>query len=179
MKNDKYVEPDAVYVDKPKKDFLGKPRLDSGEKVYPSNNFADKTFNKIRNTGLERSNNRMLGGVCGMVAERTPLSATMVRIIVGILTIVTFGATVLIYGSTWALLSDKKGRIPAQDFKHGKTSPSVVGSFLMMVIGLVALFWTKIITFALWAALGAMVFFALKYLASSKRKSKAAVKVSK
>ncbi|MFT4246039.1 MAG: PspC domain-containing protein [Micrococcaceae bacterium] len=179
MKNDKYVEPDAVYVDKPQKDFFGKTQFDSGKKVYPSDNFLDKTFNKIRNTGLERSNNKMLGGVCGMVADRTALSVSTVRIIVAVLTIVTFGATVLIYGMTWALLSDKKGRIPAQDFKHGKTSPSVVGSFLMMIIGLVALFWTKIITFALWAALGAMVFFALKYLASSKRNSKAVVKVSK
>jgi len=53
---------------------------------------------------LYRSNDRMLGGVCGGLAEYLNADPTVIRFLFVILLIVSFGTAVLAYLAAWILI---------------------------------------------------------------------------
>lgn len=53
---------------------------------------------------FQRSQNKVLGGVCGMIAERTGWDVGIVRIGVAVLGFVTSGAVVAAYLAAWLIL---------------------------------------------------------------------------
>ncbi|MFT4147310.1 MAG: PspC domain-containing protein [Micrococcaceae bacterium] len=168
MKNKKAMNADAVFTEPVKTNIFGQKDLGSGTKMYPSDNFTDKTLNKIRNLGVYRSDNAWLGGVCGMIADKTGWNVNYIRIATVVLTFFLLGATLSVYGLAWFLLPDSKGRIHAQEIKHDNISLGGGAALLMSFIGLISLFWGKIVTLVVWAALLAGGFFAIKYWGSKK-----------
>ncbi len=55
-------------------------------------------------TKYERSQNKVLGGVCGMLAERFGWDVGLVRIIAAVAAFVTSGVAVAAYIAAWVIL---------------------------------------------------------------------------
>ena len=49
------------------------------------------------------STDRMLGGVCGGLAESLGADAALLRVLLVALTLITGGATAIVYAAAWAL----------------------------------------------------------------------------
>ncbi|WP_051232580.1 PspC domain-containing protein [Pseudonocardia asaccharolytica] len=61
------------------------------------------TPEKQRFTLRRSRTDRMLGGVCGGLAESLGVDATMLRILLVVLTVLGFGAGVVLYAAIWIL----------------------------------------------------------------------------
>ncbi|TQM15726.1 PspC domain-containing protein [Pseudonocardia kunmingensis] len=73
----------------------------SGAPSYPASAAAPASRPKFR---LRRSRtDRMLGGVCGGLAESLGVDAAVVRIGLVTLTVLGFGTGVVVYGAIWLL----------------------------------------------------------------------------
>lgn len=60
-------------------------------------------------TTLRRSaDDRWIGGVCGGIAERTGMDASIVRILVAAATIIGFGGIAIVYVIAWIVLPDAR-----------------------------------------------------------------------
>ncbi len=94
-----------------------------------------KVFEPIRGIGLVRSEHRIVGGVCGGVAERTGIDPTVVRVVAVVLAVFG-GVGVLLYGLAWLLLPEPDGRIHAEELLHGRVEAGGVGAIVLTVLSL-------------------------------------------
>jgi phage shock protein PspC (stress-responsive transcriptional regulator) len=69
----------------------------------------DRFFETLRRSTVTRSNNRVIAGVCGGIAERFGLSAAIVR--VAAVALVFFGPGLVLYFVAWLLLPAADGSI--------------------------------------------------------------------
>src|SRR3954469_22650213 len=60
----------------------------------------DRFFNGIRGIGLHRPQHRVVGGVCGAIAQRTGIDVTVVRVLTVVLAVFG-GLGILAYGLGW------------------------------------------------------------------------------
>jgi phage shock protein PspC (stress-responsive transcriptional regulator) len=94
-----------------------------------------KVFDPIRGMGLVRSEHRVVGGVCGGVAERTGIDPTVIRVVAVVLAVFG-GLGVLLYGLGWLLLPEPDGRIHADEVLHGRVEAGAVGAIVLTVLSL-------------------------------------------
>jgi phage shock protein PspC (stress-responsive transcriptional regulator) len=92
-------------------------------------------FDPIRSIGLVRSEHRIVGGVCGGVAERTGIDPTVIRVVAVVLAVFG-GLGVLLYGLGWLLLPEPDGRIHADELLHGRVEAGAVGATVLTVLSL-------------------------------------------
>jgi phage shock protein PspC (stress-responsive transcriptional regulator) len=90
-------------------------------------------FDAIRGVGIVRSRHRVVGGVCGGIAERTGIDPTVVRVIAVVLAIFG-GIGVLLYGLAWLLLPEPDGRIHGEQVLHGKVDAGAVGAIVVTLL---------------------------------------------
>lgn len=90
-------------------------------------------FDWIRGTGLRRTDDRWIAGVCGGVAERTGLDPMLVR---GIAIVVALlgGPLFLAYAAGWALLPDTTGSIHVQRMLQGIFDPALIAIGVLVVL---------------------------------------------
>lgn len=68
---------------------------------------------------LERSaEDKWIAGVAGGVAKSIGVDATIVRIVLAVLTVVSFGTGILLYAALWVILPRPSGGTIAQDGLH-------------------------------------------------------------
>ena len=93
-------------------------------------------FGAVRRLGVQRSDDRWVGGVCAGVADRLGIDPLVVR---GLL-VVTFllsGVGAVAYAIAWALLPERRdGRIHAEELVAGRFDTAVLGAAALLVIGL-------------------------------------------
>jgi phage shock protein PspC (stress-responsive transcriptional regulator) len=77
-------------------------------------------FTVIRNTGLRRSSNRWIAGVCGGIAGKLGVSPAAVRIIVLVLALFP-GPAATFYLWAWLLLPDASGKIVLQSWLRDRS----------------------------------------------------------
>ncbi len=90
-------------------------------------------FDAIRGTGLHRSQHRVVGGVCGGIAERTGIDPTVVRVVAVVLAIFG-GIGGLLYGLAWLLLPEPDGRIHGEQVLHGKVDAGAIGAIIVTLL---------------------------------------------
>lgn len=56
---------------------------------------------------LYRSKNRMLGGVCGGIAEYVNTDPTLIRLLWVVLSFASLGAGILLYLAAWIIIPEK------------------------------------------------------------------------
>lgn len=79
----------------------------------------DNFFNIIRKTGLRRSSDRWIAGVCGGLAAKLGVSSSAVRIVVLALALFP-GPAATFYVWAWLLLPDESGKIVLQSWIQNK-----------------------------------------------------------
>ncbi|MBK5249317.1 MAG: PspC domain-containing protein [Actinomycetales bacterium] len=80
----------------------------------------DSFFDMIRRIGFRRGPNRIVGGICGGIADQTNVSVGFVRVLVLIaflLPVVGVG----VYFVAWLLLPWQDGSIPLERFLKGRS----------------------------------------------------------
>lgn len=87
-----------------------------------------------------RSPNRWIGGVVAGMSERVGLDRTLGRALFVVLTLLTAGLTVLLYGAAWMFLPEPDGRIHAREAARGRWSSGTTGALIVTVLGLGSLF---------------------------------------
>ena len=80
----------------------------------------EKFFGAIRNTGLRRSSDRWLAGVCAGIADRLGVEPTAIRMIVLVLALFP-GPAPALYLWAWLLLPDPSGKIVLQTWIQNKS----------------------------------------------------------
>ncbi|MCJ7826889.1 MAG: PspC domain-containing protein [Demequinaceae bacterium] len=112
-------------------------------------------FTSVRNWGITRGENGVLGGVIEGVGERIGLARVPARLLAIILIPITSGLIIVAYAAAWAILPDSSGRIIIQDSGRGTPSvPALVGISILALIGLSGLRWTGPLG---WGWLGALI----------------------
>ena len=81
------------------------PSGDGDHRPYRVDNFGPPAYNSVM--ALMLSNNRMVGGVCGGLAEWLGWDPTLVRILYTILTIFTAFSGVIVYLILWIIMPRK------------------------------------------------------------------------
>ncbi|HET7138646.1 MAG TPA: PspC domain-containing protein [Arthrobacter sp.] len=97
----------------------------------------------IRSHGIQRGDDRWIGGVASGIAHRMGIDPLIVRGIFIVLTLFA-GIGVLLYGLAWAFLPEPDGRIHVQEAGAGRWSSGMTGSLIATVLGLTGLgggFW--------------------------------------
>lgn len=93
-------------------------------------------FAAIRRTGLYRSDERWIGGVCGGLAARFGVDPLLVRGIVAV-TVLLGGFGLVLYAVAWALLPEQRdGRIHLEGLTLGHPDIALLGALVMLVVGL-------------------------------------------
>lgn len=87
-----------------------------------------------------RSPNRWIGGVVAGTAERLGMDRTLGRALFVVLTLLTAGLTVLLYGAAWMFLPEPDGRIHAREAARGRWSAGATGALIASLLGLGNLF---------------------------------------
>src|SRR5690625_2076881 len=107
------------------------PRTPDGSQ--PSGSRPNSFFGWVRGTGLRRTDDRWIAGVCGGVAERTGLDPMLVR---GIAIVVALlgGPLFLAYAAGWALLPDTTGSIHVQRMLQGIFDPALIAIGVLVVL---------------------------------------------
>lgn len=114
-------------------------------------------FARIRRSGITRSDDRWVGGVCGGLARYFGISPTLMRaIMVGAVLLAGFGAA--LYAFAWLLLpDDRNGTILGERLIAGDWDWSCLGVALCFIAGIVVpgagLVATAAAAFALWLLL--------------------------
>ncbi|AEG43531.1 PspC domain-containing protein [Isoptericola variabilis] len=92
-------------------------------------------FDSIRRVGVQRSEDRWVGGVAGGVAERFGVDPLLVRGLL-ILSFFLTGAGFVVYALAWALLPERTdGRIHLQEATRGQFDVALLGAALTLVVG--------------------------------------------
>ncbi|MBT1160464.1 PspC domain-containing protein [Bifidobacterium sp. SO1] len=137
----------------------------AGRNPYPygrpasngTNDVAARFFGWIRRSGITRSDDRWVGGVCGGLARYFGISPVLMRaIMIGALLFGGFGAA--FYALAWFLLPDgRDGGILAERLFAGDWDWACLGVILCLVIGVgfpaSGLFATAAAAFVLWLIL--------------------------
>lgn len=93
-------------------------------------------FAAIRRTGLYRSDDRWIGGVCGGLAARFGVDPLLVRGIVAV-TVLLGGFGLVLYAVGWALLPEQRdGRIHLEGLTLGHPDIALLGALVMLLVGL-------------------------------------------
>ncbi|MBN2176932.1 MAG: PspC domain-containing protein [Demequinaceae bacterium] len=112
-------------------------------------------FTSVRNWGITRGENGVMGGVVEGVGERIGLARVPARLLALLLIPITSGLIVVAYAAAWAILPDSSGRIIVQDFGRGTPNvPALIGISILTLIGLFGVRWTGPLG---WGWLGAMI----------------------
>ncbi|GAB2452716.1 PspC domain-containing protein [Xylanimonas ulmi] len=97
---------------------------------------GDRFFDSIRRSGLARSEDRWVGGVCAGVAHRLGWDPLLVRGIVFISFFLT-GVGLVAYALAWALLPERRdGRIHLQQAIRGDFDVALLGAAAAFVVGI-------------------------------------------
>lgn len=94
----------------------------------------DRFFTTLRRSPVNRSENRVIAGVCAGIAERLGVSTTIVRVATLVLAIL--GPALLVYLGAWLLLPDPQGRIRLERAVRGGEGSSML---LLIVTALAVL----------------------------------------
>lgn len=97
----------------------------------PENSF----FRWIRGLGIQRSENRWVGGVAAGIGHKLGIDPILARGLVVVITLFT-GVGLLLYGLAWALLPERDGRIHAQEAGRGRWTAGMTGAVVFTVLGL-------------------------------------------
>lgn len=93
-------------------------------------------FDSLRRTGLVRTEERWVGGVCGGLARRLGVDPALVRAATVVLSVFT-GLGLVLYGLGWALLPEERdGRIHLEQAVSGDLDPGFAGAVGTFVAGL-------------------------------------------
>ncbi|NUL49111.1 PspC domain-containing protein [Cellulosimicrobium funkei] len=87
-----------------------------------------------------RSPNRWIGGVVAGAADRLGMDRTLGRALFVVLTLLTAGLTVLLYGAAWMFLPEPDGRIHAREAARGRWTSGATGALIVSVLGVGNLF---------------------------------------
>ncbi|MDO5050017.1 MAG: PspC domain-containing protein [Actinomycetaceae bacterium] len=99
--------------------------------------FGSTFFDSLRRSTLRRPLDRWVGGVASALAYRMGWDPILVRGLVLILALFTFGGVIVLYALGWALLPDAvTGRIHLEDLFHGNFDIAHVGIILLFIWGL-------------------------------------------
>lgn len=79
----------------------------------------DKIFDAIRRTGFRRGPSRLVGGVCGGIAQQLGWNVTLVRVIVLVLLLLPVLSWIA-YAVVWVLLPWQDGSIPLEQLFGGQ-----------------------------------------------------------
>lgn len=96
----------------------------------------DRFFDALRSLGIHRrTEGKVVGGVCGGVADRLGVDVVIVRVVT-VLLVLLGGVGISAYLVAWVLLPNVHGEIPAERaLRHGDG-----GSIVLLVITLIAVF---------------------------------------
>lgn len=97
--------------------------------------FGANFFNTLRAGDWTRTKESLLGGVCAAIANRTGYDLTLVRVVVGLLSLF-FTPVLFAYLVLWVLLPDEKGDIEMELLILGRPRSSIVGAFIVLLIAL-------------------------------------------
>lgn len=100
-------------------------------------------FSWVRSRGIQRGQNRWVGGVSSGIAARMGIDPVIVRGIFIALTLFA-GIGVLLYGLGWAFLPEPDGRIHVQEAGAGRWTGGMTGSLITTLLGFTGLgggFW--------------------------------------
>ena len=102
----------------------------------PNRMSAARLFRWIRGSGVTRSDDRWIGGVCGGLARSFGVSPTLVRAVVfGSVLLCGFGAS--FYAFAWFVLpDDRDGSILCERLLAGKADWNCAGCLVLLVIGM-------------------------------------------
>ena len=93
-------------------------------------------FDSLRRTGLVRTEQRLVGGVAGGLAQRLGVDPVLVRVVWAVLTVFT-GLGLLLYGIGWAFLPEQRdGRIHAEQLLAGDLDAGLAGAVVCAVTGI-------------------------------------------
>lgn len=95
--------------------------------------YLNRFLGAIRDTGLRRSPDGWIAGVCSGIARRMRLDPLVVRALFILLALV-FGAGITLYLVAWLLLPDAQGRIKLQSAVRGGDN----GAVALLVVTLIA-----------------------------------------
>ena len=93
-------------------------------------------FRWIRGLGVQRSQERWIGGVAGGLGQRFGIDPLLARGLVVVLAVFT-GAGLLLYGLAWALLPEPDGRIHLQEAGRGRWTAGLTGALVFFLLGLI------------------------------------------
>ncbi len=97
-------------------------------------NPLSRFFAWIRSTGMVRTDNRWIGGVCGGIARRLGWDPTLVRALVLVSTLL-FGFGAALYAIGWALMPDERdGRILLEELFAGRWDWSCAGVGILLAL---------------------------------------------
>ncbi|MCL1897894.1 MAG: PspC domain-containing protein [Micrococcales bacterium] len=103
----------------------------------PSHPTGSGFFESIRRSGFWRSQDRWLGGVAGGLAAKLGWDPLLVRGLVILLSLLTGGGVLAIYGVAWLLLPEAAdGRIHFEQVLRGRWSAGFWGGMIATFIGL-------------------------------------------
>jgi len=92
----------------------------------------DRLFSSLRRSPVVRSQNRVIAGVCGGIAERTGLSPAIVRL--GAVVLAFVGLGVALYLAAWLVLPGPDGRVRLeQALRQGDP-----GSIVLLILTVLA-----------------------------------------
>ncbi|XCB30488.1 PspC domain-containing protein [Arcanobacterium hippocoleae] len=99
----------------------------------------NKLFSDLRNSGIRRTDDALLGGVCAGLAHRWNIAPIIIRL--SFLFLLFFGgAAFLIYGAAWLLIpSFPENRIELEQAAHGNPGAATAGALSFIIIGIFSL----------------------------------------
>ncbi len=93
-------------------------------------------FGSIRRFGVQRSDDRWIGGVCSGIADRLGIDPLIVRGLFVVAALLS-GVGAVAYALAWALLPERRdGRIHAEELFAGRFDIAVLGIAALLVMGL-------------------------------------------
>lgn len=92
----------------------------------------DRFFEALSTSSFRRSDDKMIAGVCGSVAQRLGLAPKVVRIAAVVLALV--GPMVAIYLLAWVLLPDSRGRTVIERALRGGETKAVALSVIAALV---------------------------------------------
>ncbi|GGO96665.1 PspC domain-containing protein [Actinomyces gaoshouyii] len=102
----------------------------------PGRPFMAGVFDSLRRSGVVRTERRVVGGVCGGLAQRLGIDLILVRCVVAVVCL-ALGLGLLAYGLAWVLLPEERdGRIHLQQAFNGDVSAGFVGALVCVISGL-------------------------------------------
>ena len=103
-------------------------------KSTPDNSALDRFFATLRRSPLVRSQDRVIAGVCGGIAQRFGISVAVVRVVAVIAALLA--PAIVLYLLAWLMLPDSQGGIRLEKALRRGDAPSIA---LLVVAGLALL----------------------------------------